>query len=49
LALSAIIFFIAISFFGYPLVIFIRWLRHKIRGNVLDPEGWLYWRRYRLK
>ena len=49
LALSAVIFFIVLSFFGFPLVVFLRWFRHKIRGKVVEPEGWLYWRRYRSK
>lgn len=49
IALTASIFFIVLSVRGTSLIVFLRWLRHRIRGKVLDPEGWLIWRRYRSK
>jgi hypothetical protein len=47
LAILGILFFVGISLFGYSLPIFYRSIRHRLRGNVIDSEGWLYWRRYR--
>lgn len=45
-AVAAIAFFVLIEKKGYTLPVFLRFLRHKLRGNVIPARAWWYQRRF---
>lgn len=46
LALASVVFFAGLEKFGYTLPVFLRLVRHKLRGNVCYARPWWFRRRF---